>query len=187
MGLDLIPLRWVAAALAALLLVNPLSAQSPNVNSDLEKIRSLGPWPPATVRDSSNRVSGNALAIELGRQLFFDPRMSPIGYIACVTCHQPDRAFSDLKPRAHGLADLDRNTIALANLGSLPWYGWIGASHQLGASAAAFSAGANRTMLGDYQVAFWAAGLLCVVAGLSFLTIGRSLRPAPVPVVATAG
>jgi sugar phosphate permease len=66
-------------------------------------------------------------------------------------------------------------------------YGWISASHQIGASVAAFGAGAIRTMLGDYQVAFWAAGLLCVVAGLSFLTIGRSLRPAPVPVVATAG
>jgi sugar phosphate permease len=66
-------------------------------------------------------------------------------------------------------------------------YGWISASHQLGASAAAFGAGAIRTMLGDYQVAFWAAGVLCVVAGLSFLTIGRSLRPAPVPTVATAG
>jgi sugar phosphate permease len=66
-------------------------------------------------------------------------------------------------------------------------YGWISASHQIGASVAAFGAGAIRTMLGDYQVAFWTAGLLCVVAGLSFLTIGRSLRPAPVPVVATAG
>jgi sugar phosphate permease len=66
-------------------------------------------------------------------------------------------------------------------------YGWIGASHQLGASAAAFGAGAIRTALGDYQVAFWTAGVLCVVAGLSFLTIGRSLRPAPIPTVATAG
>jgi predicted MFS family arabinose efflux permease len=64
-------------------------------------------------------------------------------------------------------------------------YGWISASHQLGASTAAFGAGAIRTMLGDYQVAFWTAGLLCVVAGASFLTIGRSLRPAPAPAVAT--
>ena len=52
-------------------------------------------------------------------------------------------------------------------------YGWIGASHQLGASMAAFGAGAIRTMLGDYQLAFWIAGVLCVLAGLSFLTIGR--------------
>jgi sugar phosphate permease len=62
-------------------------------------------------------------------------------------------------------------------------YGWIGASHQLGASLAAFGAGAVRTMLGDYQVAFWAAGVLCVIAGLSFLTIGKSLRPRESPPV----
>ena len=30
-------------------------------------------------------------------------------------------------------------------------YGWIGASHQLGASIAAFGAGAIRTLLGDYR------------------------------------
>ena len=34
-------------------------------------------------------------------------------------------------------------------------YGWIGASHQLGASLAAFGAGAIRTTLGDYRLAFW--------------------------------
>jgi sugar phosphate permease len=48
-----------------------------------------------------------------------------------------------------------------------------GASHQIGASIAALGAGAIRTSLGDYEVAFRTAGLLCVVAGLSFLTIGR--------------
>jgi sugar phosphate permease len=52
-------------------------------------------------------------------------------------------------------------------------YGWIGASHQLGASLAAFGAGAIRTSLGDYRLAFWVAGALCLIAGLAFLTIGR--------------
>jgi predicted MFS family arabinose efflux permease len=52
-------------------------------------------------------------------------------------------------------------------------YGWIAASHQVGASLAAFSAGAIRTLSGDYQLAFWIAGTLCVVAGVSFLTLGR--------------
>ena len=66
-------------------------------------------------------------------------------------------------------------------------YGWISASHQLGASVAAFGAGAIRTWMGDYQVAFWAAGLLCMVAGLSFLAMGRSLHPRPTPLAATAG
>jgi sugar phosphate permease len=52
-------------------------------------------------------------------------------------------------------------------------YGWISASHQLGASMAAFGAGTIRTMMGDYRMAFWIAGALCVAAGLSFVTIGR--------------
>src|SRR5262245_19451820 len=52
-------------------------------------------------------------------------------------------------------------------------YGWISASHQLGASMAAFGAGTIRTTVGDYRPAFWIAGALCLVAGLSFVTIGR--------------
>ncbi|HEX6020139.1 MAG TPA: cytochrome c peroxidase [Burkholderiaceae bacterium] len=94
-------------------------------------IATLGPWPPPLPRDPGNRVSGRPLAIELGRQLFRDPRMSPVGYIACVTCHQPDRAFTDLKPRAHGVADLPRNTPALANLSLQRWYGWGGGADSL--------------------------------------------------------
>ncbi len=64
-------------------------------------------------------------------------------------------------------------------------YGWIGASHQLGASMAAFGAGAIRTMLGNYQAAFWIAGVLCMVAGVSFLTIGRRTFRAPSAVALT--
>jgi sugar phosphate permease len=64
-------------------------------------------------------------------------------------------------------------------------YGWIGASHQLGASMAAFGAGAIRELTGGYQTAFWMAGVLCVLAGLSFLTVGRrTFPPAPVPALA---
>jgi sugar phosphate permease len=67
-------------------------------------------------------------------------------------------------------------------------YGWISASHQLGASLAAFGAGAIRTLLGDYQTAFWIAGVLCVIAGTSFLTLGRrTFRPEPLPERAMAG
>jgi hypothetical protein len=67
-------------------------------------------------------------------------------------------------------------------------YGWIAASHQLGASLAAFGAGAIRTGLGDYSVAFWIAGGLCALAGVSFLTIGRRtfVRPVVVPIPALA-
>ena len=71
------------------------------------------------------------MAIELGRRLFRDPRLSPVGYISCVTCHQPDRAFTDKKARGHGLADLMRNTPTLVNLSLQTWYGWGGSSDSL--------------------------------------------------------
>ena len=58
-------------------------------------------------------------------------------------------------------------------------YGWIGASHQLGASMAAFGAGAIRTISGDYATAFYISGVLCVLAGTSFLTFGRRAFHAP--------
>ena len=60
-------------------------------------------------------------------------------------------------------------------------YGWIGASHQLGASMAAFGAGAIRTALGDYQLAFHIAGVLCLIAGASFVVVGRQSLRSPVP------
>ncbi len=97
----------------------------------IQRVLSFGPWPPAATKDPGNRVSGNAAAIELGRRLFFDARLSRVGYIACVTCHQPDRAWGDGKARAHGLADVDRNTPMLANLRLARWYGWSGASDSL--------------------------------------------------------
>jgi len=99
--------------------------------AELQRIRTLGPWPPPWRADPANPVSGRPLAIELGRQLFRDPRMSPVGYIACVTCHQPDRAFTDNKARAHGLADLPHNTPALANLSLQRRFGWGGEHDRL--------------------------------------------------------
>jgi nitrate/nitrite transporter NarK len=59
-------------------------------------------------------------------------------------------------------------------------YGWIGASHQLGASMAALGAGTIRTMLGDYRLAFWIASALCLIAGAAFVTVGRrAMTPQP--------
>ena len=98
---------------------------------EIQQILTLGPWPPASRADPGNRVSGKVQAIELGRRLFGDPRMSPVGYISCVTCHQPDRSFTDLKARAHGLADLPRNTPTLVNVRQRKWFGWDGASDSL--------------------------------------------------------
>src|SRR4029077_1244342 len=57
---------------------------------------------------------------------------------------------------------LTADTFGRRNLGVV--YGWVFASHQLGAAAAATAAGAVRTYFGDYQLAFMTSGLLCLLA-----------------------
>lgn len=99
--------------------------------AEIARVVEHGPWPPAVGRDPTNRVSGMPEAIALGRRLFFEPRFSPNGYVACVACHQPDRSFTDTLPRARGLAPVDRNAIALQNLRLVRAYGWGGTSDSL--------------------------------------------------------
>ena len=41
--------------------------------------------------------------VALGQKLFFEPRLSGDGTVACVTCHDPDRAFTDGRPVSVGI------------------------------------------------------------------------------------
>jgi MFS family permease len=52
-------------------------------------------------------------------------------------------------------------------------FGWISASHQIGAASAAFFAGASRTATGSYLDSFVLAGFVAVGAAFLALTIGR--------------
>ena len=51
-------------------------------------------------------------------------------------------------------------------------FGWIAATHQLGAATAAWSAGLVRVGTGSYMGAFMAAGALCLVASVMVTFIG---------------
>jgi sugar phosphate permease len=56
-------------------------------------------------------------------------------------------------------------------------YGWVFASHQLGAAAAAYAAGATRTSTGSYELAFHVAGALCIVAAGAVMFIRTRRAP----------
>jgi len=61
-------------------------------------------------------------------------------------------------------------------------FGWISASHQIGAAAAAFFAGASRTATGSYFDSFVLAGFVAIVAAFLALTIQGKHGPAsPMP------
>jgi MFS family permease len=57
-------------------------------------------------------------------------------------------------------------------------FGWVFAGHQLGAGSAAFGAGLSRTVFASYLPAFFAAGVLCIIAALVAAAITKHPKPA---------
>jgi cytochrome c peroxidase len=49
--------------------------------------------------------AGTAAQVELGRKLYFDPRLSRDGTVACATCHDVSRGFADRRNTSEGIGD----------------------------------------------------------------------------------
>lgn len=65
-------------------------------------------------------------------------------------------------------------------------FGWVFASHQVGAAIAAFGAGVIRDLNGSYTLAWYIAGALCGVAALMSASIRRKPATSPVDGVVRA-
>ena len=98
-------------------------------------LSSHGPWPPAPVKDPTNRYSGDPEAVALGARLFLEPRLSRTGTVSCATCHVPGRAFTDGKALSTGLDTVTRNTPTVLNTRAWRWFGWDGAADSLWAQS----------------------------------------------------
>lgn len=88
--------------------------------------------PPA---DPTNRVAGDPAAARLGQSLFFDGRLSSNGRVACATCHDPARGWSNGERRGKGLGTTARHVPALWNTAYNRWYFWDGRADTLWAQA----------------------------------------------------
>ncbi|MBX3464285.1 MAG: c-type cytochrome [Planctomycetes bacterium] len=80
-----------------------------------------------------------AAKAELGKQLFFDPRLSGSGTMACAACHLPEKAFTDgkaLSVRDDGKANT-RNSPTMHNVGYLERLYWDGRAQGLEANVLA--------------------------------------------------
>jgi cytochrome c peroxidase len=55
--------------------------------------------------------------VELGKKLYFDPRLSADGAISCASCHMPERGFADDAPFSDGVKGQlgDRNSPTVLN------------------------------------------------------------------------
>jgi cytochrome c peroxidase len=94
-------------------------------------LRELGPAP----ADPTNRVADDRRAIEFGRKLFLDARLSASGQVSCATCHIPERGFQDGTPLARGVGTTNRRTMPIAGVAHSPFLFWDGRKDSLWAQA----------------------------------------------------
>ena len=85
----------------------------------------LPPGFPAPAVPTDNRMS--ALKVELGRELFYDQRLSFNGAISCASCHVQSLGFGDGHARPMGATGdaHPRSSMALANVAYNRAFTWI--------------------------------------------------------------
>jgi cytochrome c peroxidase len=97
----------------------------------------LGLESAALVTSAENPLT--AAKLELGKQLFFDPRLSGTGTMACNACHYPELAFTDGKAfskKDDGNMNT-RNAPTMHNVGYLDRLYWDGRAKSLEANVLA--------------------------------------------------
>jgi cytochrome c peroxidase len=74
-------------------------------------------WLPPPVVPADNPMS--TAKVELGKRLFYEPKLSVTGDFSCATCHHQDRAFTDGKEVGVGATGEahPRNSMSLVNVG----------------------------------------------------------------------
>ncbi len=136
-------------------------------------IQAHGPWPPAPSVDVGNRYSGRPQAIDVGRRLFHDARLSNTPGLACAVCHQRERGFADNRTVGAGRRLLDRNTPSLLNLRYQRWFGWDGGSDSLWAQSI-------RPILDPREMNADARSVRALLGGEDYHEAVAALAPVPV-------
>ena len=89
--------------------------------SELNIVRSFTP-PALPLTDTTNQYAENLAAKKLGKQLFFDTRLSSNGKVSCATCHDFSQSLVDGKTLAAGVGIGSRNTPTLINAAMQRWF-----------------------------------------------------------------
>lgn len=126
----------------------PSAAASPSFNDSLRALyeRSVAQWPQPFIEQGVQWKELTALPvdsqlvaklkdpkIQLGKLLFFDPRLSGSNQISCSSCHDPDLAWTDGRTVSLGNNHLQgtRNTSSLLNVGQFKEFFWDGRAASL--------------------------------------------------------
>lgn len=103
-------------------------AATPSLASTSAGVAVPAGWPAPHYRFENNPAT--PAGIELGRRLFYEPKLSRDGSVSCASCHQQASAFAHTRHRvSHGIDGQlgTRNAPALFNLAWQPDFMWDGA------------------------------------------------------------
>lgn len=130
--MNLITRATIVAATAAVLWSNTTIASTELELTPRERkiILSMSPLERAPL-DTTNRVDGDATAIELGKLLFHDTRLSGDGRFSCATCHDSAKSWTDGRDVAVATQVGRRNTPAIWNVAHNRWFFWDGRADSL--------------------------------------------------------
>lgn len=108
---------------------NPLEQLRPTARSNFLKAR-LGLLAEVPVPADNPLTPAK---VELGKHLFFEPRLGGEGKTSCASCHQPDKAWSDGRARPIGVRNHRglRNTPTLLNVAYYKVLYWDGRASSL--------------------------------------------------------
>lgn len=87
----------------------------------------------AVVDAGELEVTQTPKKVELGKQLFFDPRLSSDNTVSCATCHDPAKGWSNGKRFATGVngTKTSRSALSLVNVAYQKQLFWDGRSSSL--------------------------------------------------------
>jgi cytochrome c peroxidase len=130
--------RTLAGALLALSLV-----AAPAQADDIAALKAAYKRPPP-------RPVENAALVALGRQLFWDPRVSASGKTACASCHFPYLGWATTEPRSRNdsgklTSRRSQPLIGIGHVEDVP-YGWDGRNPSLEAQAKSSIATGSMSM-----------------------------------------
>ncbi|APD07434.1 cytochrome-c peroxidase [Flavobacteriaceae bacterium UJ101] len=102
----------------------------PIVHDSVINFQDIGILPPPTFPKDNPYSEAKK---KLGKTLFFDPRLSKSGQIACASCHNPELAWTDNSRRSfgHNRQTGKRNAMTILNIGHATSLFWDGRAKTL--------------------------------------------------------